>query len=66
MRSCLVPLLRIFEHEIMVRNHSPHQIFHKADLFVVGENHALDGEEAPVVYTKGNLAGLVQGLCARL
>ena len=62
----LVPLLNNLNIRITVRNHTPHQIFHKADLSVIGENHTLDGKEPSVVHTQGNLAGLVQGLCARL
>ena len=43
-----------------------YQILHEAGVFVLRGDHALEGEEAAVVHSQGDLAGLAEGLRARL
>ena len=45
---------------------SPYQEFHKACLSVLSEDHALQGEEAPLVHPQGGLGGVAQRLVAWL
>ena len=42
-----------------------YQILHEAGVFVLHGDHALEGEEASVVHSQGDLAGLAEGLGAR-